>query len=409
MSATAAGTVPQGRVLLLIPTTSYKAHDFLDAAERLGLAVSVGSDQPQVLEAFSQGGSVTVDFHDQERGLRQILDHAATYPLAAVLGVEDVTVRLAAEAAAALGLPHNPPEAVRASVDKLASRRALAEAGLPVPAFHVLGPADDRARAAREVAYPCVLKPLGLSASRGVIRADEPAAFLAAASRIATIAGTGPLLVESFIPGREVALEGLLTGGRLQVLALFDKPDPLDGPFFEETLYVTPSRLPEATQAEVRRLAQAMAVALGLEEGPVHGEFRVGDDGVWPLEMAARTIGGLCARSLRFPTGASLEEVVLRHVIGRPLAEGGPAEGASGVMMIPIPKRGRLRAVEGQAAARALPGIEEVTLTIPLGQEVVPLPEGDKYLGFIFARADSPDAVEAALRAAHGELDIVIG
>lgn len=409
MSATAASTVPQGRVLLLIPTTSYKAHDFLAAAERLGLAVSVGSDQPQVLEAFSQGGSVTVDFQDRSRGLQQILDHATAYPLAAVLGVEDVTVRLAAEAAAVLGLPHNSPEAARASVDKLASRCALTEAGLPVPAFHVLGPADDRDRAAREVPYPCVLKPLGLSASRGVIRADDPEAFRAAAARIAVIAGEGPLLVESFIPGREVALEGLLDGGRLQVLALFDKPDPLDGPFFEETIYVTPSRLPEATQDEVLHMAQATAAALGLREGPVHGEFRINDQGVWPLEMAARTIGGLCARSLRFATGASLEDVVLRQAVGRSVAELGKARGGSGVMMIPIPRRGRLRAVEGQAAARALPGIEEVTLTIPLGQEVVPLPEGDKYLGFIFARADSPDAVEAALRAAHGELDIVIG
>jgi biotin carboxylase len=408
MSATAASEAPSGRVLLLIPTTSYKAHDFLAAADRLGLTVSVGSDQPQVLEAFSQGGSVTVDFQDRARGLGQILDHAAAYSLAAVLGVEDVTVCLAAEAAAALGLPHNPPEAARRSVDKLASRQALAAAGLPVPSFCLLEPEDDRARAAREVSYPCVLKPLGLSASRGVIRADDPVSFQAAATRITEIAGEGPILVESFIPGREVALEGLLDGGRLQVLALFDKPDPLDGPYFEETLYVTPSSLPAATQAEVRRLAQATATALGLEEGPVHGEFRINDEGVWPLEMAARTIGGLCARSLRFATGAGLEEIVLRHALGRPLTAGGPAEGASGVLMIPIPRPGRLRAVAGQAAARELEGIKEVTITIPLGQEVVPLPEGDKYLGFIFARAEGPEAVEAALRAAQDRLEIRI-
>ena len=399
-----------GRVLLLIPTTSYKAHDFLAAAGRLDCPVSVGSDQRQVLEALSAGGSVTVDFRDRERGLRQILDHAAAYPLAAVLGVEDTTVRLAAEASAALGLPHNPPEAARRSVDKLAGRRALAEAGLPVPAFRLLAPQDDRREAAAAASYPCVLKPLGLSASRGVIRADDSSSFVAAAERIAAIAGSAdtPILIEDFIPGREVALEGLLIAGRLKLLALFDKPDPLDGPYFEETIYVTPSRLPEPTQAEVLHTAQAMAAALGLREGPVHAEFRVGEAGTWPLEMAARTIGGLCARSLRFATGVSLEEIVLRHAVGRPLANLGEARGASGVMMIPIPRRGRLRAVEGLPAARAQPGIEDATITIPMGQEVIPLPDGDKYLGFIFARGQAPDTVEAALRAAHGRLDIVI-
>jgi biotin carboxylase len=226
-------------------------------------------------------------------------------------------------------------------------------------------------QAIEQMGYPCVLKPLALSASRGVIRADDPAQFVAAVRRIAAIlrqmdpAPDGDaarvLLVEEFVPGREVALEGLLRGGTLETLALFDKPDPLDGPFFEETLYVTPSRLPDPLQARIRHTAQDACKALGLVEGPVHAELRVNDRGPWIIEVAARSIGGLCSRTLRFGTGMTLEEVILRHALGWPIASLARAGGASGVMMLPIPRAGRLRAVRGRETAERVPGIEEVT------------------------------------------------
>jgi biotin carboxylase len=289
---------------------------------------------------------------------------------------------------------------------------------VPVPRFRRIALADDPFMAARGVAFPCVLKPLTLSASRGVIRANNIDQFMAAFRRIAAlltrddveVTGDGArwLLAEAYVPGIEVALEGLVIGGRLHTLALFDKPDPLEGPFFEETIFVTPSRLPDAVQERIRGVSAAACAALGLSEGPVHAELRFNADGPWVLEIAARSIGGLCSRTLRFGTGLTLEELILRHALGRPIASLDRDRLAAGVMMIPIPRAGRLQAVRGEADARAVGAIEDVVITAHLQQDLVPLPEGWQYLGFVFARAESPAAVEAALRDAHARLSFEI-
>jgi len=404
----------QGRLLLLIPTTSYRVADFLDAAHRLGVDVAVGSNQRQVLEAYAGGRTVTIDFQNLEKGVREICAYARDYPVGAVLGVDEETTVLAAKASKALGLAHNAPESVEATTNKFRFRAVLANSGLLVPPFSLLTVDADPERAAREAAYPCVLKPLVLSASRGVIRADNPDEFFTAFRRIARIleqpdvAALGDaakqILVEGYVAGREVALEGLLDGGRLTVLALFDKPDPLEGPFFEETIYVTPSRLPESWQGRVRDATARAVGALGLRDGPIHAELRLNDQGPWVIEVAARSIGGLCARALRFGAGIRLEELILSHVLGLPIATMAREDRAAGVMMIPIPRAGVLASVGGLEAARRVAGVDDVTITIPQGQEVVPLPEGNKYLGFIFARGNSPEAVEEALRDSHRRL-----
>jgi biotin carboxylase len=302
-------------------------------------------------------------------------------------------------------------------------RELLARAGVPSPTFTTVRIDEDPAAAARRMAYPCVLKPRVLSASRGVIRADDEAAFVAAFARIRAILrepevaalgeGTDSIVVEGFVPGVEVALEGLLEDGALRTLALFDKPDPLDGPFFEETIYVTPSRLPVATQAAVADVAARAARALGLSDGAVHCELRLraaAGGALEPvvLEIAARSIGGLCGRTLRFGTGMSLEELILRRALGRPVDSLERERAAAGVMMIPIPRGGILEEVRGLDEARAVPHVEDVTISLHKGQEVVPLPEGSRYLGFIFSRATTPAQAEAALRAAHRHLHFVI-
>ena len=401
----------QDRLLLLIPTTSYRVADFLDAAHRLGVDVAVGSNQRQVLEAFADGRTVTINFQNLEMGIEEICAYSRDYPLRAVLGVDEETTVLASKASKALGLAHNPPESVEAAANKFRFRTKLANSGLLTPLFSVLNVDADPEKAAREAVYPCVLKPLMLSASRGVIRADNPDEFIAAFHRITRILkqpdvvtfgdAAKKILVEGYVAGREVALEGLLDGGRLTVLALFDKPDPLEGPFFEETIYVTPSRLSESWQSRViDATVQAVAV-LGLKDGPIHAELRLNDQGPWVIEVGARSIGGLCARTLRFGAGISLEELILSHVLGLPIETMAREDKAAGVMMIPIPQAGVLESVGGLEAARRVAGIDDVTITIPKGQEVVPLPEGNKYLGFIFARGDSPEAVEEALRDSH--------
>jgi biotin carboxylase len=320
--------------------------------------------------------------------------------------VDDSGTVLAAHAAAALGLPHNAADAAEAARNKHLMRQRFAAAGVPSPAFRLFSVHDDPQEVARAVRFPCVVKPTVLSASRGVMRADGPAQLADRFRRLRSILAReacSEVLVEDYIPGVEVALEGLLAGGRLQVLALFDKPDPLEGPFFEETLYVTPSRLPAEAQDRLTQAAGAAAAALGLCMGPVHAELRWNEAGPWLVEVAGRSIGGLCSRTLRFGAGASLEELILRQACGLPL-DLGRQPGARGVLMIPIPRGGLLRGVTGVEAARAVPGIEDVEITAPLSTRVVPLPEGDSYLGFVFARAGTAQEVEAALRAAHAHL-----
>ncbi len=399
------------RLLLLIPTTSYRVADFLDAAHRLGVDVAVGSNQRQVLEAFADGRTVTIDFQDPDTGVGEICAYALDFPLRAVLGVDEETTVLAARASKALGLTHNAPESVEATANKFRFRTVLANSGLLTPPFSVLSVETDPGRASREVIYPCVLKPLILSASRGVIRADNPDDFVTAFHRITRIlkqpdvAALGEtarnILVEGYVAGREVALEGLLDKGRLTVLALFDKPDLLEGPFFEETIYLTPSRLPESWQRRVTDATIQAVTILGLNHGPIHAELRLNDQGPWVIEVGARSIGGLCARALRFGAGIRLEELILSHAMGLSIETMDREEKAAGVMMIPIPRGGVLESVGGLKAARGVAGVDDVTITLAKGQDVVPLPEGNKYLGFIFARGDSPEAVEEALRASH--------
>lgn len=406
------------RLLLLIPTTSYRTEDFVAAAERLGVELVVASDRPSTFQEAYPDTLLTLDFADPAKAAATVAELARRRPLDAVVAVDDVTTVVGAAVAEVLGLRASAVAAVAAARNKHRMRQALARAGLPSPPYRLCRLGDDPAAAAREAPYPCVLKPTVLAASRGVIRADTEAEFVAAFRRIEAILrtpevaalgeGADEILVEGFIPGVEVALEGLLQDGRLEVLALFDKPDPLDGPVFEETIYVTPSRLPDATQAAVAGAAEAAAGALGLREGPVHAELRVNAAGPWVVELAPRSIGGLCARTLRFGTGMTLEELILRHALGLPLGPHERERRAAGVMMIPIPAAGVLEEVRGTAEAAAVPGVEAVTLTAHRGQALVPLPEGGRYLGFIFARGDTPGAVEAALREAHRRLAVVL-
>ena len=411
------------RVMLLIPTASWRAPDFMAAADRMGLDVVVASDLDQPLADMYPGRWFTVPYHDPQLGAQAVARYADRFPLDAVVAVDDPGIHLAALASETLDLPTNGVEAVLATRDKSVLRRRLAEGGVPSPRWHVAQFDDESSETAavveQQVGWPVVIKPLGLNGSRGVMRANDPAAFAQAVERLRRLLSAPDVrgectespdsyLIEQYIHGDEVALEGLLRDGRLHTLALFDKPDPLHGPFFEETIYVTPSRHSEARQDLISETTQRSADALGLRDGPLHAELRLNDDGAWPVDVAARTIGGLCARTLNFGAGISLEEIVLRHAVGAPLESLNRETRAAGVMMIPVPRRGRLRAVLGLDEARAVPHIDSIDIEARIGDRLVPLPESSNYPGFIFARADTPAEVEQALRDAHARLTFVI-
>ncbi len=398
------------RILLLLPATSYRNADFLAAANKLDVEIIGAADYcHRLAPLWGMSPIQSVPFDQPEVAVKQVLAALGRKP-DAVLAVDDTGVELAALLRERLHLPGNPPAAVRRTRDKLAFRRLLQSGGLNCPDFYHLGNDAHAATLLPPLQFPVVVKARRLAASRGVIRADTPQAFAQAVRWVHGIqvkadrdAAKLGLVVESFIPGREHALEGLLQDGRLRVLALFDKPDPLDGPYFEETLYVMPSRLPQAKQDEIVQTAQRACELAGLTSGPVHAEMRVNERGIWLLEIAARSIGGLCGRMLRHALGMSLEELILRHILDRPLPQTQHGE-ASGVMMIPIPGRGIFLGAHNLEAALQVAAISDIQITASRGQIIAPPPEGASYLGFIFARAMSPDAVESGLRQAHQRL-----
>jgi biotin carboxylase len=403
------------RLLLLLPTTTYRTAAFVEAARQIGAELTVASEEPSTLQSANPAGLLTLSLKDPRHAATEAWSFAHQYPVAGVVGVDDDTAIVAAVIAQLLGLKGNPVHAAEAARDKYRQRELLAAAGVPIPRFALHRIDEDSAALCTRVTYPCVLKPLRLSASRGVIRADNPTDFVAAHARLNAILAepdaarcgepARQFLVEEFISGHEVALEGLLVNRRLHVLALFDKPDPLDGPFFEETIYVTPSRVPTSLQTAIAGCAEQSAHALGLSEGPIHAELRYNERGPWLIEIAARPIGGRCSAVLRFGAGGiTLEEIILRHALGMPIPSFERDRLAAGVMMIPIPGAGTLREVRGVVEAKAVPLIEDVQITAHPGEYLVPFPYGSRYPGFIFARGETPEVVETALREAHSRL-----
>ncbi len=417
-------TTEAKRLLILASKLGYQTRSFADAAGNLGVEVSFATDRCHRLEDPWGDRAIAVHFEKPEEAAGMILEAMRKEAVNAVLALGDRPTVAAAYVARGLGLEGNHPLAVEACRSKLRQREVFAAAGLRVPWFRALPllPAPEPALVG--VTFPCVVKPVGLAASQGVIRANDREEFRAAVERIAKLlespelqvtreAGLDQFIAEGYIEGREVAVEGLLKEGRLRVLAIFDKPNVLEGPFFEETIYVTPSRLPEDQQRAIERCAEDAVRALGLTHGPVHAEFRVNEDGVWPLEVAPRPIGGLCSRALRFGPDEKgerifLEELIVRHAAGLDGADWPRERAASGVMMIPVPKSGVLEKVEGEEEALATPGITELHITARLHDPITAWPEGSSYLGFLFARGTAPEDAERALREAHAKLRFTI-
>lgn len=405
------------RLLLLVPTSTYRAEAFVRAAKKLPVQLSIASETPSSLSHLDPVGLPAFDFSNPSDAAYRARLFAAAHPVDAVVAVDDQSTLAAAVISEALDLPRNEPDAVRAALNKYLGRERMRAAGLPVPPFRLV-PIAAPESVLPALSFPAVVKPLAMAASRGVVRVESPAEFLETCRRLGPMAASGSpaydslarenLLVESYVPGWEVAVEGLLSDGVLHVLAIFDKPDPLEGPFFPETMYVTPSRHAAETQQRIIQMTQRAVAAIGLRHGPVHVELRGNEGGIVPIEVHGRSIGGLCSRVLRFVDGRTLEDVILQHALGLLGALPPLPDRASGVWMMQSPRRGHFVHMRGVSAASDVSGVEEIIVSARPGQQLEPLPEGFLYLGFIFARADTPDAVESALRSAHARLEPVV-
>lgn len=397
------------RAVVLLPSTTYRAADFISAADSLGIDLVVASEQEPPIEMGDR--YLQIDCSDPQRAAEEVAALADGVALDGVVAADDSGVIVAALAGTALGLPANSPEAAEATRNKLMMRQRLEVAEVPQPRFAVVEPGSSPDRHAEELGFPLVVKPLDRSASQGVIRVDRPEDVLATVEQVRRIIddpdGEDLLLLESYLPGDEIAVEGLVRGGELTVLAIFDKPDTSPGPSFPETILVTPSRLPDSAQTDCVRVAEAAVRALGLTHGPVHIELKAHDAQVRVLEVAARSIGGLCSRSLTFGLmGTTLETLILRNAVGMDKPELRREPHASGVLMIPIPRSGVLESIDGLEEVRAIEGVTGIDITLVTGSRVLAPPEGDRYVGFVFARSKNPEAVVAALRKAQ-ELIVV--
>ena len=403
------------RALVIAPHGSYRTAPFIKAAKQLNVDVLIASQgEHSIVSDYVQG--LHIDFKNEAQAITTILAEAKKQTFSGIIGTDDVTTELAAHVAEKLSLPHNNPHAVKIAQRKDLARLSLKKSGVKIPEFDLLTTTKSLSEQTIHVDFPAVIKPVALSASRGVIRVNNKVELEQAVERVTTMLAEERqideaireiLLLEEFIPGKEVAIEAMLHNGELDVLAIFDKPDPLDGPFFEETYYLTPTSFSENIQQEIKQTVLASCQAYGLNEGPIHAECRINEKGVWILEVAARTIGGMCGRLLGLGTGYSLEELVLLYAMGKRV-EVKTIESAAGVLMIPIPKAGILKRVEGLLNAQRIPYINDVTIEVREGYELTPLPEGNSYLGFIFAEAPTVKEAEQALRDAHACLNIVI-
>ena len=406
--------------MILASKLGYQTQSFADAAKKLGVEVAFGTDRCHKLDDPWGDGALALRFENLREAAEEIVREGANRAFATILALGDRPTVTAAYAARALGLKGNPPAAVEICRNKLRQREEFARAGLRVPRFSDFALDEEIVRVLDRVAFPCVVKPLALAASQGVIRANDAAEFRVAVDRVRALfnlpeiaatrdAALGRVLVEEYIPGGEVAVEGLMTESRLRILTIFDKADALEGPFFEETIYVTPSRFPQQVQNEVAECAAKAAEAIGLIHGPIHAEFRINEAGVWPLEVAPRPIGGLCSRALRFgESKISLEELILRHALELGGSDAGREARASGVMMIPVPRSGMFAGVEGIDAARNVAGIDSIEITARVHDYIAAWPEGSSYLGFIFSHGETPQQAERALRTSHAKLKFAI-
>ncbi len=410
------------RVLLFASKLGYQTRAFNSVAEKLGVELVFITDRCHRLEDPWQDRAVPVHFENPEAAALSVIQSQKDRAVDGILVLGDRPTPAAAFVARGLGIPFHHPASVEACRNKLRMREVFRDAGLPVPWFRALPLQPLPEPSLLGINFPCVLKPLSLSASQGVVRCNNREEFLAGAGRLKRLLDSpeiratrephlDQMLVEGYLPGGEVAVEGLLTDGELRVLAIFDKPDPLEGPFFEETIYVTPSRLPVPLQHSIETSFRNATRAIGLTHGPVHGEFRLNDNGVWPIEIAPRPIGGMCAHALRFQLPnqlemerITLEELLLRHALGLPGADASREKDASAVMMIPVSNSGTFARVEGVEEARNIPGITSLEITARLHDHITAWPEGSSYLGFIFASAADSAEAEAAIRVAHAKL-----
>ena len=406
-------------VILIIPSASYRTGPFMNAIKKLDLKVLVISDKSQVFSGKYPDNLIIINFNHWKDKSVEISKWAKNNGLKAVIGVDEESIVLAANLSNFLNVDHNSIESVLLTKNKYLMRTELIKTGLCSPWFKIFSIYESSNKIINEISFPCVIKPTFLSGSRGVMRVNTKKELSEGIKTLNELLSLDELrkrggkqsdyiMIEEYIPGKEVAIEGIVSEGKLTMLAIFDKPELLEGPTFEETIIVTPSVLTKKIQYSLLETLQVVVKALGIVKGPVHAEARINRNGNYILECASRSIGGLCSKVLEFQGGISLEELILRSYLGRNIEKSKLIGNARGVMMMPTEKKGILKEIGGVKDALVVKGVTDLQITVKPGEKLQPLPKGDRYLGFIFAGGNNQEFVINALKNAWSKIEIVL-
>ena len=379
------------KLLLVIPENSYKSNDFVVAAEKLGIDFLIITDSEQVSSKFSD--TVIINKFDAElnkNNLKKLKD------VTHVLPVDHSALKFSGYLVDLLEVKGNKLESINLSMNKYESRKIF-NSLLDIKVNNEIIKNIDDVNTFINKNGTSVLKPIYGTASKSVLKINNVEKNKEQIEKLMQDCFDQDLVIEEYIDGKEYALEGTIINSELKKIVIFDKPVEYKHPYFEESIYITPSELSSEAEKRVVSIVDKACKKIGLEDGPVHVEFKINENQIFIIEINPRMIGGLCSRCLSFGLfKVSLEEIILHAFMNNELKNIELLNNYVGVLMIPTPKSGKFISINKEELEK-IPNISNVEITVPEGSDLLEPPYGDKYLGFAFSQGIDKKTVNESL------------
>ncbi len=379
------------KLLLVIPENSYKSNDFVVAAEKLGIDFLIITDSEQVSSKFSD--TVIINKFDAElnkNNLKKLKD------VTHVLPVDHSALKFSGYLVDLLEVKGNKLESINLSMNKYESRKIF-NSLLDIKVNNEIIKNIDDVNTFINKNGTSVLKPIYGTASKSVLKINNVEKNKEQIEKLMQDCFDQDLVIEEYIDGKEYALEGTIINSELKKIVIFDKPVEYKHPYFEESIYITPSELSSEAEKRVVSIVDKACKKIGLEDGPVHVEFKINENQIFIIEINPRMIGGLCSRCLSFGLfKVSLEEIILHAFMNNELKNIELLNNYVGVLMIPTPKSGKFISINKEELEN-IPNISNVEITVPEGSDLLEPPYGDKYLGFAFSQGIDKKTVNESL------------
>ena len=379
------------KLLLVIPENSYKSNDFVTSAEKLDLDFLVITDSQQVFGQFSD----TVIIHGFDEELENDVKEKLQ-DVTHILPVDHSALKFSAYLVDLLKAKGNNTKSINTAMNKFESRNIFNSISEIKIQNAIVNKIEDIEIFINENGTS-VLKPIYGTASKSVIKVESFQENKAEVEKLMQDCSDQDLIIEEFVDGSEYALEGNLINSELNKIVIFDKPINYKEPYFEESIYIAPTEIPDKTQKEIVNLIGKACKKLGLENGPVHVEFKIHNKEIFIIEINPRMIGGLCSRCLSFGLfKTSLEEIALHAFLNNELKSIDLLSNFVGVLMIPTPISGKFISIN-KNELESIPNVSGVEITVSENSNLLEPPFGDKYLGFVFSQGDSKEKVMESL------------